>query len=71
MALRKRRGGGNFLNLLQKERGTQKGGVPSEKRGVRTLEKTMQSYPEGTSETHHCRIPDAKFLILFIHWKKT
>ena len=29
MALRKR--GGNFFNLLQKEGGTQKGGVPSEK----------------------------------------
>ena len=25
--------GGNFLNLLQKEGGTQKGGVPSEKGG--------------------------------------
>ena len=25
--------GGNFLNLLQKKEGTQKGGVPSEKRG--------------------------------------
>ena len=34
MALRKRGGGGNFLNLFQKEGGTQKGGVP-------TLEETM------------------------------
>ena len=35
-----RRGGGNCLNLLQKE------GVPSEKRGVGgpTLEETMMSY---------------------------
>ena len=33
--------GGNFLNLLQKEGGTQKGGVPSEKGGVPTLEETM------------------------------
>ena len=32
-------GGGNFLNLLQKEGVTQKGGVPSEKGG---------SYPEET-----------------------
>ena len=34
---------GNFLNLLQKEGGTQKrgGGVPSEKREVPTLEETM------------------------------
>ena len=29
MALRKRRGGGNFLNLLQKEGDTQKGEIPS------------------------------------------
>ena len=35
--------GGNFLNLLQKEGGTQKGGegVSSEKGGVPTLEETM------------------------------
>ena len=41
MALRKR---GNFLNLLQKEGGTQKMGVPSEKGGggVPTLEETME-----------------------------
>ena len=39
--LSKRRG--NFLNLFQKEEGTQKGGVPSERRGggVPTLEETM------------------------------
>ena len=32
--------GGNFLNLLQKEGGTQKGGF-LKKRGVSTLEETM------------------------------
>ena len=42
MALRKR-GGGNFLNLLQKEEGIQKGGGFPQKRGggVPTLEETM------------------------------
>ena len=32
---------GNFLNLLQKEGGTQKGRVPSENGGVPTLVETM------------------------------
>ena len=42
MALRKRGGGGGvtFLNLLQKEGVPRKGGFP-QKRGVLTLEKTM------------------------------
>ena len=42
--LSERGGGGNFLNLLQKEEGIQKGGgIPSEKGGggVPTLEETM------------------------------
>ena len=34
--------GYNFLNLLQKEGNTQKGGVPSEK--VPTLEETMANF---------------------------
>ena len=36
---------GNFLNLLQKERGTQKGGGGGfpQKRGVPTMEETMQN----------------------------
>ena len=33
--------GGNFLNLLQKEGGTQKEGVPLEKRGGSNLEEIM------------------------------
>ena len=36
--------GGNFLNLFQKECGTQKGWVPSEKGGVTTLEKNCGSF---------------------------
>ena len=44
--------GGNFLNLLQKEGGTQKGGGGSlRKAGVPTLEETMNAlfskYPIG------------------------
>ena len=41
MALRKR--GGNFLNLLQKEEGTQKGEGSLIKGGVPTLEETMSA----------------------------
>ena len=40
MALRKR-GGGKFLNLLQKECGTQKGGFSQKWGGGQTLEETM------------------------------
>ena len=37
--------GDNFLNLLQEEGGTQKGGVGfPQKRDVRTLEETMSIY---------------------------
>ena len=37
--------GDNFLNLLKEEGGTQKGGVGfPQKRGIRTLEETMNIY---------------------------
>ena len=60
--------GGNFLNLLQKEGGPRKVGVPSEKGGGPTLEETMQiprffghivTYTTtGFGETvHHALVP--------------
>ena len=59
--------GGNFLNLLQKEGGTQKGGgVPTlEETMTKNLAKTHSKLIIKTLELHHCHCPG----VIFAHLK--